>query len=143
MFVKRFIGQTLRSGFVEHLSRTLVAQQSVTKIISLIFIILVTLKARAKHELLFNKLASGVKQSNFARLRALENFVDNYKTVQLTKNYSNFFVSRTHFFIYFSQQTDRSRIWRLESFWRWSNALTNVNFGVGHNLGSLESLNVA
>jgi hypothetical protein len=37
--------------FVEHLSQTKVAQQSVTKIISLIFINLVTPKVGAKHEL--------------------------------------------------------------------------------------------
>ncbi len=39
-----------RGGFVEHLSPTEVAQQSVTKIISLTIINLVTPKARAKHE---------------------------------------------------------------------------------------------
>jgi hypothetical protein len=43
------------TGFVEHLSRTRVTQQSVTKIISLTFISLVTPKARSKHEPLFNK----------------------------------------------------------------------------------------
>ncbi len=45
-------------GFVEHLSKTCAAQQSVTKIIYLIFINLVTPKAAAKRELLFNKPAS-------------------------------------------------------------------------------------
>ncbi len=38
-----------RGGFVKHLSLTWVAQQSVTKIISLTFISLVTPKAGAKH----------------------------------------------------------------------------------------------
>jgi hypothetical protein len=47
-------------GFVEHLSGTKVAQQSVTKIISLIFVNLATPKAQAKQEFLFNKLASEV-----------------------------------------------------------------------------------
>ncbi len=46
-----FVQQTgLRGEFVEHLSQTLVAQQSVTKIILLVLINLVTPKARAKHE---------------------------------------------------------------------------------------------
>jgi len=49
----------LWGGFVEHLSLTKVAQQSVTKIITLILIHLVALKAQAKHELLFNEPASG------------------------------------------------------------------------------------
>jgi hypothetical protein len=47
-----------RGGFVEQLSATKVAQQSVTKIISLKTVNLVTPKAAAKHELLFNKPAS-------------------------------------------------------------------------------------
>ncbi len=46
------------SGFVEHLSQTLVAQQSVTKIISVTVLNLVTPKAGAKHELLLNSQAS-------------------------------------------------------------------------------------
>jgi hypothetical protein len=41
-------------GFVEHLRLTLVAQQSVTKIISLTIMNLATPKAEAEHELLFN-----------------------------------------------------------------------------------------
>jgi hypothetical protein len=44
--------------FVERLSLTQVAQQSVTKIMSLTIMNLVTPKAGAKHELLFNKPAS-------------------------------------------------------------------------------------
>jgi hypothetical protein len=47
-----------RGGFVEHLSPTLAAQQSVTKIISVTIKILVTPKAGAKHTLLLNKTAS-------------------------------------------------------------------------------------
>jgi hypothetical protein len=47
-----------KGGFVEHLSGTYVPQQSVTKIITLMLINLVTPKARAKHEYLFNKPAS-------------------------------------------------------------------------------------
>jgi hypothetical protein len=48
----------LRSAFVECLGRTWVAQQSVTKIISLTKMNLVTPKVGAKHEVLFNKPAS-------------------------------------------------------------------------------------
>ncbi len=48
-----------RGGFVEHPSPTLVAQQSVTKMISISIMNLVTPKAGAKHELLFNKLTLG------------------------------------------------------------------------------------
>jgi hypothetical protein len=44
-----------RGGFVERLSQSKAAQQNVTKIITLIFINLVTSKAGAKRELLFNK----------------------------------------------------------------------------------------
>ncbi len=44
---------------IEHLSRTQVSQQSVTKIMSVTIMYLVTPKAGAKHELLFNKPASG------------------------------------------------------------------------------------
>ncbi len=47
-----------RGGFVEFLSCTQIAQQSVTKIISLEVVNLVTPKPGAKHELLFNKPAS-------------------------------------------------------------------------------------
>jgi hypothetical protein len=47
-------------GFVEHLSQIQVAQQSVTKIISLICINLVTPKVGAKNELLFNAQATGL-----------------------------------------------------------------------------------
>ncbi len=50
----------LRGGFVERLTLTLVAQQSVTQIISLAMMILVTPKAGAKQELLLNKPASAV-----------------------------------------------------------------------------------
>jgi hypothetical protein len=42
---------------------TLVANQSETKIISLKIMNLVTIKAGAEHELLFNKPASGGKKS--------------------------------------------------------------------------------
>jgi hypothetical protein len=45
-----------RGGFVEHVSLTEVAQQSVTQIISLTFVNLVTPKARAEQEHLFNNL---------------------------------------------------------------------------------------
>jgi hypothetical protein len=45
---------TYRGGFVEHPSHTSVAQQSVTKYILIIVTDLVTLKAAAKHDLLFN-----------------------------------------------------------------------------------------
>ncbi len=45
----------VRGGFVEHLSWTLVAQQTVTKNIAMIVINLVTTKVVAKRELLFNK----------------------------------------------------------------------------------------
>jgi hypothetical protein len=48
-----------RGGFVEHPSPSLAAQQSVTKIIFLTHVYIVTPKARAKHELLSNKLALG------------------------------------------------------------------------------------
>jgi hypothetical protein len=43
---------------IEHPSLTKVAEQSVTKIIAQPFVNLVTHKAGAKHELLFNKPAS-------------------------------------------------------------------------------------
>jgi hypothetical protein len=48
---------SFRGWFVEHLSATQVAQQSVTKTISVTIMNLVTPKAGAKHELLFNKPA--------------------------------------------------------------------------------------
>ncbi len=48
---------TTVGGFVEHLSRTQIAQQSVTKFISLGIVNLVTPKAGAKRELLFNEPA--------------------------------------------------------------------------------------
>ena len=52
-----FFQQTgLRGGFVKHLSLTSVAQQSVTKVIYVITMNLVTPKAGAKLELLFNEL---------------------------------------------------------------------------------------
>jgi hypothetical protein len=50
----------LWGGFVEHLRLTEVAQQCVAQIIAIMVINLVTPKAGAKHELLFNKLASEV-----------------------------------------------------------------------------------
>ncbi len=50
-------------GFDEHPGVTLVANQSETKIISLKVMYLVTLKAGAEHELLFNKPASGGEKS--------------------------------------------------------------------------------
>jgi len=53
-----FVGKA-RGVFVKHVSPTYVAQKSVTKIISPIFINLVTPKARANHNHLFNKPASG------------------------------------------------------------------------------------
>ncbi len=49
-----------RGGFVEHLSRTYAGQQSVTQYTIKIAMFLVTPKAGAKHELLFNKPALGV-----------------------------------------------------------------------------------
>ncbi len=45
----------LKGGFVEHLSLTLVAQQSVTKHISVTVVTLGETKAGSKHERLFNK----------------------------------------------------------------------------------------
>jgi len=48
--LKLHLSTSNRGGFVEHLSLTKVAQQSVTKITYLIFMNLVTPKARAKHE---------------------------------------------------------------------------------------------
>jgi len=47
-------------SFVEHLSQAWAGQQSVTRLITLIVMNLVTSKAKAKHELLLNKMASGV-----------------------------------------------------------------------------------
>ena len=47
------------NSLVEHVSQTEVAQQSVTKIISVTIVNLVTPKAGAKHELLLNEPASG------------------------------------------------------------------------------------
>jgi hypothetical protein len=47
-----------KGGCVEHLSQTKEAQQSVTKIITMMVTNLVTNKAGTKYELLFNKLAS-------------------------------------------------------------------------------------
>jgi hypothetical protein len=44
-----------RGGFVEHLSQTSAAQQSVTKFMAIIFIKLVAPKGGAKQELLFNR----------------------------------------------------------------------------------------
>jgi hypothetical protein len=49
-----------RGGFVEHLSLTKVTHQSLTENISLIFVNLVTPKARPKHDNLFKKPASGL-----------------------------------------------------------------------------------
>jgi hypothetical protein len=53
-----------RGGFVEHLILTLVAQQSVTTIISMIIMTLVAPNAGAKHELLFHKPATEVGLMN-------------------------------------------------------------------------------
>ncbi len=51
---------SLWNGFVEHLSRTLVRQQSVTKFIEINAISMVTPEAAAKHELLLdNSLRDG------------------------------------------------------------------------------------
>jgi hypothetical protein len=47
-----------RGGVVEHPSLTYVAQQSVTQILTVTIMNLATPKVGAKHELLFNKLAS-------------------------------------------------------------------------------------
>jgi hypothetical protein len=55
-----------RGGFVEHLSRTYVSQQSVAKILSRVFINLVTPKVGAKHELLFNEPATGHMFTRFS-----------------------------------------------------------------------------
>ncbi len=53
-----------RDGFVEHLSPTKVAQQSVTRFINIAALNLVALKAVAKHERLFNKpVASSLNKS--------------------------------------------------------------------------------
>ncbi len=49
-----------RKRFVEHPNLTLVAQQSVTKIITLAVVNLVTPKAGAKHELLFKERATSM-----------------------------------------------------------------------------------
>jgi hypothetical protein len=51
---------TFRGGFVEHLSQTQVAQKSVTRLKYITIMNLVTPKARAKHEPLFNEPASEV-----------------------------------------------------------------------------------
>ncbi len=61
--------QRSRGGFVEHPSLTLVAQQSVTKIITLAVVNLVTPKAGAKHELLFNEPATTHKTTYSKSLR--------------------------------------------------------------------------
>jgi hypothetical protein len=50
-----------RGWFVEHLGWTKAAQQSVTKFIAMIFMNVVTPKAAAKNQLLFNKLAPGTE----------------------------------------------------------------------------------
>ncbi len=62
MFNKPTSGE-VRGWFVDHLSQTYVAQHSVTKIITLAIVNLVTPKVGAKHELLFNKPASGEVRS--------------------------------------------------------------------------------
>ncbi len=49
-----------RYWFVEHLSQTYAAQQSVTKLIPLTMMNLVAPTVGAKHELLFKKLASEI-----------------------------------------------------------------------------------
>ncbi len=54
----RVVKKYIRGGFVQHLSLRYVAQQSVTKIISLALANLVTLKAGANQKLLLNKAAS-------------------------------------------------------------------------------------
>jgi hypothetical protein len=56
---------------VEHQSQTYVVQQSVTKIISLTFVNLVTPKAQAKPELLFNKPASEDSNLKMAKIKIL------------------------------------------------------------------------
>jgi hypothetical protein len=57
-----------RGGFVEHRGLTKVAQQSVTKIISLAIMNLVTPKAAPKHEVLFKKPAFIVYSSEAGSL---------------------------------------------------------------------------
>ncbi len=88
-------------GFVEHLSLTLVAQQNVTKIISVTNKSLVTPKAGAKRELLFNEPTSGLlnKCSCLAWVLSMNKFYKNkrvdfgHTVVLLT---SNLDVQRTH-----------------------------------------------
>jgi hypothetical protein len=74
----------LRGGFVEHLSPTKVAQQSVTRIISLTLVIVVTSKAGAMHELLFNKTASVSGVTLWQKRAKLASF-------QNSKDFSQFF----------------------------------------------------
>ena len=66
---KRLHNTSPRGRLVEHLSPTEAAQQSVAKIKYLVFINLVTPTARAKHEHLFNKQASGLSKLDKARPR--------------------------------------------------------------------------
>jgi hypothetical protein len=58
--VGAFVQQTgfSKGGFVEHLSQTQAAQQSVTRIISMYVLNSVTPYAADKHDLLFNRRAS-------------------------------------------------------------------------------------
>ncbi len=56
----RFVKQKLVGGFVEHPSLTQAGQQSVTQFITMFVINQVTPRASAKHELSFNKPASGL-----------------------------------------------------------------------------------
>jgi hypothetical protein len=87
--------------FVEHLSPTWVTHQRVTKIIPLAFKNLVTLKAGAKHELLFNKpIWNGIKM----RLRSCNLFlylvdkksVDGLSVEGLSPHQDAFLEGKTH-----------------------------------------------
>ncbi len=57
-----FLTAAKRVGFVEHLSRTKVAQQTVTRSITMTVTNSATTKAAVKHDLLFNKPASAFTQ---------------------------------------------------------------------------------
>ncbi len=63
----------MRGGFVEHPSLTYLAEQSVTKIISVQIINLVTPKAGAKHELSVNIPPSGAFQTETVFFLLLQN----------------------------------------------------------------------
>jgi hypothetical protein len=71
-----------RGGFVYNLSMTKVAQESVTKIIILAIVKLITPKAGAKHELLFNKPISGAGLLNKCSCLAQALAVTKFKNVR-------------------------------------------------------------